>query len=276
MHCERALAFLSVALLASGCATSHKARGLVLSVDRAASRVTVSHEAIPGFMDAMVMPFSVRDRSSLAPLRPGDRIGFRIRVKGSATTIDRLRLLSAAPADAWLTMSPAAPALVGIGEVVPDFALIDHRRETLALSQLRGSIAVITFIYSRCPLPDYCPRMLANLRAVRDRFGDRVGRELSLLAVSFDPRYDTPEVLRRYARHFDADAPGWHFLTGSADDVERVCRAFGIQYWPDQGLITHTLQTVVIDRDGRLAATVEGKDVSGRQLADLVGSVLAR
>ncbi len=236
--------------------------------------VTVSHEAIPGFMDAMAMRFAVRDRDRLAEVHPGDRISFRLRVRPSATWIDRLRLLSAAPADAGLTLTPAKPTLVKLGQPMPDFTLVDQHARPVSLSALRGRVVVVTFIYSRCPLPDYCPRVVANLGSVRDRFRERLGGDLTLLTVSFDPRYDTPEVLRAYAGHFNADVPGWHFLTGEPDAIARVCDAFGIEYWPDQGLITHTLQTAVIDREGKLAAATEGKDFSGRQLADLVATIL--
>jgi protein SCO1/2 len=267
-------ALLLVAALAAGCASSYQGRGLVLRVDAPAARVTVSHDAMPGFMDAMVMPFEVRDRARLLELRPGDRIGFRLRVKGDASWIDRLRLLSASGADAGVLQTPAAPALVALGAPVPEFELVDQRAATVSLASLRGRVVVVTFIYSRCPLPDYCPRMVQNLARLRDRFRDRLGRDLALLTVSFDPKYDTPEVLRAYAEHYGADVPGWHFLTGSAEAIERVCKAFGIEYWPDQGLITHTLQTAVLDREGRLAAAVEGKDYTPRQLADLVGSLL--
>lgn len=265
---------LGLFLVGSGCATSYPARGLVLRVDPAASSVTVSHEPIPGFMDAMVMPFAVRDRGRLAQVRPGDLIAFRLRVSRSLTWIDRLRLLSASAADAGILMTPAAPTLVKIGQPMPDFTLVDQRGASVSLSALRGRVVAVSFIYSRCPLPDYCPRVVQNLGRVRDRFRNRLGRDLALLTVSFDPRYDTPEVLREYAEHFDADVPGWHFLTGPPEAIERVCAAFGIEYWPDQGLITHTLQTAVLDREGRLAAAVEGKDFTARQLADLVGTIL--
>ena len=96
------------------------------------------------------------------------------------------------------------------------------------------------------------------------------------LTVSFDPQSDTPAILARYAASRRAGGPGWHFLTGDPAKIERVCDAFGIQYFPDEGLITHSLQTAVIDRDGRLAATVEGKAFTPRQLGDLIGSVLDR
>jgi protein SCO1/2 len=264
------------AILAAGCATAYPASGLVLKVQPDDAMVTVSHEAIRGYMEAMVMPFAVADARELADLRPGDRIAFRINVRQERTFIDRLRLLSAAPIDPGLAVSPAKPVLVPVGEPVPDFTLVDQHGANVTLSGLRGRVVVVTFIYTRCPLPDYCPRIVANLDATRKRFSQQFGRDLTFLTVSFDPKYDTPEQLRIYAEHYDANVDGWHFLTGGPEQIARVCAGFGVEYWPEEGLITHTLQTAVIDRQGRLAAAVEGKDYTPRQLGDLIADVLMR
>ena len=271
-RCSRLVVIAAVA--ASGCATTYRATGLVLSVDRPASVLMVSHDEIPGLMDAMVMPFTVHGRSPINEVRPGDRVSFRLVVGKESSHIDRVRLISAAPADAGLLTTPVASTLVRIGEEIPDFALVNQHGERVTLSGLRGKVVIVTFIYTRCPLPDYCPRMIANLAAVRDRFRERLGRDVMLLTVTFDPQYDTPERLRDFARSQKADIPGWHFLTGDAEGIKQVCDAFGVEYWPDSGLITHTLQTAVVDRNGRLAAAVEGKDFTGRQIADLVDEIL--
>lgn len=263
-----------VALAAASCAAHHQARGLVLHVDPTSSTLTVSHDDIPGYMDGMVMPFRVSDPSALAEVRRGDRVAFRITVRKGAATIDRLTLLSAAPADTGIILSPSAPALVTLGQKVPDFSLTDQRGREVSLASLRGSVVALTFIYTRCPLPDYCPRIVANLRALADRFPDRLGRDLALVSITFDPKYDTPEQLVAYARASKADGPGWWFLTGTGQQIGRVCSLFGVEFWPDEGLITHTLQMAVIDRDGRLAATVEGRDYSARQLGDLIERIL--
>ena len=268
------LSVLFVLVAASGCATSYQARGLVLKVDTAASTLTVSHEAIAGFMEPMVMPFAVRDPRVLRGVRPGDLITFRLRPNRSGTEISRLRHVSAAGTDAGLTMTPSKTAMVKVGEAVPDFTLTDQHGAPVSLMALRGSVVAVTFIYSRCPLPDYCPLMVANLAQVRNRYRERLGRDLTLLTVSFDPKYDTPAVLHSFAARFGGNVPGWHFLSGSPEAIAAVCASFGIEYWPDQGLITHTLQTAVIDREGRLRASVEGRGFSGRQIADLVGTIL--
>jgi protein SCO1 len=267
---------LGVGISVSGCASAYAARGLVLKVDPASSTLTVSHEAIPGYMDAMVMPFTARDPKDVADVRPGDRIAFRLNVGKDRTRIDRVQLLSAAPADLGLLNTPAVSTLVKIGQPMPDFTLTNQHGQPVTLSSLRGKVVAVTFIYTRCPLPDYCPRMITNLQAVERRFPDRVNRDLALVAVTFDPKFDTPERLKEYAQFFKSDKPGWQFLTGSVADIMRVTQMFGVEFWPEEGLITHTLQTAVIDKDGKLAAQAEGKDYSGQQLADLVGLTLDR
>ena len=274
---RRALLIFSASLCLGGitsCASKYSARGVVLDVDAARSTVTVSHEAIPGYMDAMVMPFTVRDPEQISDVRPGDRVAFRLNVRKSRSWIDRLQLLSAAPIDIGLTQTPAVSTLVKIGDPVPDFTLTNQDGRPLSLSSLRGKVVAVTFIYTRCPLPDYCPRMITNLQAVERRFPQRVGNDVELVAVTFDPQYDTPKRMKEYAQFFKADRPGWQFLTGPMADIERVCGFFGVEFYPEEGLITHTLQTAVIDKEGKLAAAVEGKDYSGRQLSDLVGQYL--
>jgi protein SCO1/2 len=258
------------------CATHHTGSGLILRVDRPGATVTISHDAFPGFMDAMAMPFDLKGAAQRATLTPGDRVRFRLAVKKGRSWVDRMEVVSAAPVDAGLQQTPVAPVFVPVGSPVPDFQLTDQAGSPVALSALKGKVVAVTFIYSRCPLPDYCPRMIENFRAVRQRFAARMERDLVLLTISFDPKYDTPEILTRYATSQRAGGPGWHFLTGDPASIERVCNAFGIQYWPEEGLITHSLQTAVVDRDGRLAATVEGKDFTPQQLGDLVGAVLDR
>jgi protein SCO1/2 len=264
----------------AACAAHHTTTGLILRVDKPAApanaTVTISHDPFPDYMDAMVMPFDVKGDARTAKVTPGDRVRFRLAVKGGHSWVDRVEVISAAPVDAGLQQSPAASVLVPVGTAMPDFDLVDQSGATVALSALKGKVVAVTFIYSRCPLPDYCPRMVENFRAIRQRFADRMGRDLVLLTISFDPKYDTPQVLARYAASQRAGGTGWHFLTGDPKRVERVCNAFGIQYWAEEGLITHSLQTAVIDRDGRLAATVEGKDFTPQQLGDLVGAVLDR
>ena len=243
-------------------------------MEKPAATITISHDPFSGFMDAMVMPFDVKGKARETKVTPGDRVRFRLAVKKGRSWVDRVDVISAAPVDAGLEQTPVTHVLVPVGSALPDFTLTDQAGASVSLSALKGKVIAVTFIYTRCPLPDYCPRMVENFRAVRERFAARMDRDLVFLTISFDPQYDTPEILRAYAASQRAGGAGWHFLTGDRANIERVCNAFGIQYFAEEGLITHSLQTAVIDREGRLAATVEGKDFTPRQLGDLVGAVL--
>jgi protein SCO1 len=259
---------------ASACARHYSTTGLVLKVDRPGAMVTISHDAFPGFMDAMAMPFELKGGARSVKVTAGDRVKLRLSVKGGRSWLDQLEVVSATPADAGLQQSPAVPVLVSVGAPIPEFDLVDQTGAGVSLAALKGKVIAVTFIYTRCPLPDYCPRMVENFRAIRNRFAARMDRDLVLLTISFDPKYDTPEMMAAYASANRAGGPGWLFLTGDSAKIARVCDAFGIQYFADEGLITHSLQTAVIDRDGRLAATVEGKDFTPQQLGDLIGAVL--
>jgi protein SCO1/2 len=265
---------VAFALVAGACARHYSTTGLILKVDRPGSTVTISHDAFPGFMDAMAMPFELKGSARRVKVAAGDRVRLRLSVKSGRSWLDKLEVVSGSPVDAGLQQSPAIPVLVPVGAQIPDFDLVDQTGADVSLAALKGKVVAVTFIYTRCPLPDYCPRMVENFRAIRNRFAARMARDLVLLTISFDPKYDTPQMMAAYATANRAGGPGWLFLTGESAKIARVCDAFGIQYFADEGLITHSLQTAVIDRDGRLAATVEGKDFTPQQLGDLVGAVL--
>src|SRR5262249_39383615 len=141
----------------------------------------------------------------------------------------------------------AAPRnALAIGDAVPDFRLTDQKGRHLALSDLRGKFVAINFIYTSCPLPNFCLRIANSFGVLQKRFKAELGRELVLLTMTFDPVHDTPEVLAEYAGRWDADPATWHFLTGPVSDVQRVCQQFGVNFFPDEGLMNHSLHTAMI------------------------------
>jgi protein SCO1/2 len=162
-----------------------------------------------------------------------------------------------------------------VGQAVPDFTLIDQKRDSVTLSGLRGKVVAITFIYTRCPLPNFCFRASNNFGVLHRRFADQLGKDLVLLTITFDPDHDQPETLADYARTWIKDATGWHFLTGPPADVKNLCRAFGVNSWQDEGFLTHSLHTVIVDRQGRIAANLEGNEYTAKQLGDLTEAVMA-
>jgi protein SCO1/2 len=261
-------------------------KGMVVSVDPSKRSFVVSHEAIAGLMGAMTMPFEVRRPEDLHGLVPGAVVEFTLVVNEKTSYATRInvrkyetveqdprtaRRLSVMKRMAGLTTPPVA-----IGASVPGFTLIDQARRQVSLSGLAGKVVVVNFVYTRCALPQFCLRMSNNFGVLQRRFSKELGRDLVLLTVTFDPERDTPEVLAEYASRWQANPAGWHFLTGSADDIRRVCALFGQDAFPDEGLMNHSLHTAVIGRAGMLVANIEGNQFSPEQLGDLVQATLRR
>ena len=267
---------------------TYSASGLVLRADREHLSLEVSCQAIPGYMDAMVMTFPVHNPEAIDGLTPGMMIDFKLDVRKDLVYAEEIRvhayensapepmaarqleILDAATAPASLT----SPALL-VGQTVPDFALIDQRRKRVTISAFRGKVVAITFIYTRCPLPNFCFRMSNNFGVLHQRFADRMGEDLVLLSITFDPEHDQPETLADYARTWAKEDLAWYFLTGPAVDVNKICREFGVKSWQDEGFLTHSLHTVIVDRQGRIAANLEGNEYSAKQLGDLVEAVMS-
>ena len=238
---------------------------MVLRVNAQQHSVLISHRDIQGFMPAMSMEFTAAKSESLDSLEPGARIRFQLAVSKRGSSVSHIRI-SAPPAE-YPREQPKHPA---IGSTVPDFTLTNEAKERVSLSSLRGQVVAVDFIYTRCPLPDVCPRLSANFRRLQRRFGGRV----KLLSITIDPQFDTAEVLARYAKLWNADPGSWNFLTGSPEAIEAVARSFGLFYFPEEGSMTHTTATAVIDRSGRLAGMVEGPGYAVSQLGDLISAEL--
>jgi protein SCO1/2 len=235
--------------------------GIVVAVDPQAHTMLVSHRPIAHYMPAMMMPFRVENPADLQPLHPGARITFDLAVTKSQAFARNVRATGGPD-----TALPAPPQSLAIGAPLPDFALTDQHGRTLHSADLRGQVVAIDFIYSRCPLPDVCPRLSANFAMLQRRFGANV----TLLSVTVDPDYDTPAVLADYARRWSAGST-WHFLTG---DVAPLAAALGEIYWAGEGSIGHNSTTCIIDRDGRLVAAIEGSNYRPDQLVNLISRQL--
>jgi len=281
------LSLLWAAPLLSG--ETYSVTGLVLRADREHLSLEVSCLAIPGYMDAMVMTFPVQNAKAIDGLTPGMLIDFKLDVRKDAAYAEQIRVHvyentaqepMAARQLEILEAATALPSRTGptllVGQTVPDFTLIDQRRKSVTLSALKGQVVAITFIYTKCPLPNFCFRMSNNFGVLDKRFADRMEKDLVLLSITFDPEHDQPEALADYARTWTKYEKGWHFLTGPAPDVKNICREFGVNSWQDEGFLTHSLHTVIVDRQGRIAANLEGNEYTAKQLGDLVEAVMNR
>ena len=262
--------------------------GLVLKIDRAHRTFVASCTAIPGYMDAMVMPIPVHEAKALDALQPSVLVDFTLVVTKDDAYAENIRIhhyqsveveplqVQRLQLTAGIGQTEPAAGGLALGAPVPDFTLTDQTGHPVSLSQFAGKVLVSSFVYTRCPLPNYCFRLSNNLGRLQKRFADRMGRDLVLLSVTIDPVHDTPEVLAKYAAIWKADAKSWHFLTGPEPEVRKVCHGFGVNFWPDEGTLTHSLHTIIIDRQGKLAANLEGNEYSAAQLGDLAEAVLGR
>jgi protein SCO1 len=285
-----AIALVVLALLLpvswSWAAQQYTVTGLVLKVDRPHGVFVVSCDRIPGYMDAMVMSFSVRKPESLDGVERSAMVVFVLHVKGKSSYADELRVRSFESAEQEPQEAQRLKVLQDIanpgarvkplatGEVVSDFEFTDQNQQQIALSQFSGKVVVLTFIYTRCPNPNYCFRLNNNLGRLQKRFPQRLGQDLVLLSIVVDPEHDQRETLTNYANIWRANSPGWHFLTGPLPDIHKVTRMFGMDFWNGEGVVTHSFHTIVIDQRRKLAANVEGNQFTAQQLGDLVETML--
>lgn len=235
--------------------------GIVVAVDPAARTMLVAHRPIAKYMPAMTMPFRVERAAELDGLYPGARVRFELVVDKQQSLARRV----VKTADGEI---PPPKEKLRLGDPVADFELLDQAGRTVRLSEFRGKVVAINFIYTRCPLPDVCPRLSASFASMQKRFA---GRDLVLLSITVDPEHDTPAVLAEYAKRWGADARGWRLLTG---DVAGVAGQLGEVYWADEGTIGHNSVTSIVGRDGRLAGALDGSNWRVEQLASLIAHEL--
>jgi protein SCO1/2 len=238
-------------------------QGQILAIDRDRQEVTIKHDDIRGFMPAMTMPFKVRDARLLEGRSPGDLVKATLVVEDATGHLSSLEKTGHAD-----VTTPAPAAYVDVlepGAVVPDVRLTDEQGAARQLTAWRGRIVAVTFTYTRCPLPDFCPRMDRHFQAVqREVLADPDLRDrVTLLSVSFDPAFDTAEVLAAHARQLGADPRVWHFATGAQEEVAGFASRFGTSIIREQSNpadITHNLRTAVIAPDGTLVTILKGNE----------------
>jgi protein SCO1 len=247
--------------------------GRIVSVDSQAQSAIIDGDAIPGFMDAMAMPYKIKPAATLNHLIPGDSVSAEVVVVSSGAKND-----DAAP-DYWLenvkviahidpSHAPGASSLhmPAPGEEVPDFSFTNQSGKLISLKQYRGKVLFVTFIYTRCPFPDFCPRMSGNFAEIYKQAATNAAlTNAHLLSISFDPEHDRPKVLRDYGfsvahTHESALFNRWEFAAPRLADLQRLADFFALTIQPEGGTITHNLSTVVIDPDGKIVKWYHGGD----------------
>jgi protein SCO1/2 len=254
-------------------------KGQVESIAPGRKNVVVKHEEIKGFMPAMTMPYDVREAKALDGLAPGDLITATLTVETNGAYLTGIKKTGSAPLEKPPPEAPNPSASAGFellkpGEPVPDAAFVDQDGRKRRFGGFKGSPLVLTFIYTRCPLPTFCPLMDRHFAAMQKPLEDDPAlRNVHLVTVSFDPATDTPPVLKAHAKTLNADLTRWTFLTGDRDEVDQFAARFGVSVGRalnDPRDITHNLRTVIVDAEGKLVKVYTGNEWTPDQvLADL-------
>ena len=239
-------------------------RGTVVRIDAQDGQITLQHDAIPGLMEAMTMPYPVTDRSALSELHPGDKIMATVLADPSPQGPVNLRLseivvIAQAKPDYPQPVQYHVPAP---GDQVPGFTLLNQSGRKIDLKQYRGQVLLMTFIYTRCQLADYCPRMERNFAEIDQQLATdpKLYKDTHLLSVSFDPAYDTPKVLKSYGgaytgKYSKETFGHWEFAAPNEKDLPKMEQYFDVGVTPgEKGTLQHSLATVVIGKDGKVIA----------------------
>jgi len=254
---------------------TYELRGQILAIDLATETLTIRHEDIPGFMPGMTMPFRVNDPALADGRTPGDLVRATLVVEDADAYLTAVEKTGWAPVEAGAVPPALGVDLLGPGQTVPDQAFVDQDGREIALTAFRGRTLALTFIYTRCPFPTFCPLLDRRFTSVQERLaGDpALAGRVRLLSVSFDPDYDTPAVLRAHAERLGADPAVWTFATADRASIDRFGARFALTIArnPADPLdITHSLATAVIDPQGRLVVIHRGNTWT---VDDLVGDL---
>jgi protein SCO1/2 len=253
--------------------SSYAARGVVQSIMPDRRKASIKHEKIPGYMAAMTMDLSVKNTNEFAGISPGDEITFTLVVTDDDDWIENLqRTGKTLPVTAKPVLPPSGLELKP-GDAMPDFAFMAEDGRTVKFSDFHGRALAFTFFFTSCPLPEYCPRMNKNFAEARRLLlaGTNAPLNWQLLCISFDPGFDTPEILSSYAGLYREGNPDrWLFAVAATNTLAGLAPKVDLNFWRENGSITHNLRTVVLDGSGKIFKQFDGNEWTAQQLADAI------
>ena len=241
-------------------------KGVVKQVIPEKKRVRITHEKIPNYMEAMTMLFDVKDARELSGLQSNDVVEFRMVVSDDDGWIENVKKVGAASVVGTSMKDEVRAARVvkelEVGEVMPDYTLTNELGRAFRLESFRGDALGLTFIFTRCPFPTFCPRMSGNFAAAEQMLLKNPGSPTNwhLLTITFDTEFDTPSVLKAYATQYRKDAAHWTFATGDLVDITAIGDHFGQMFWRDGAGFNHNSRTVVLDPRGRVFKVFDGNE----------------
>jgi protein SCO1/2 len=261
-------------------ARRYELTGQVVAADPGRRELTIAHDDIRGYMRGMVMPFRLADDAPWQDLKPGDLVRGQLVVGSEDGFVTGLEVTGHRAIAAPPAATGAAEEFLLEGDVLPDATFVDQEGQPRQLRQAAGSAAVLTFIYTRCPFPTFCPLMDRHFKTLQDRIAAdaRLAGRVRLLSITLDPEYDTPAVLKAHAVRLQADGRSWAFLRphdAAASELPRLFGVTGSRDPADSAMIVHSLATVVIDPAGKVAQIYRGNTWTPADIMARLQSVIS-
>jgi len=244
----------------------YELKGKVVAVEKDKHLVTIAHEDIKDYMSGMTMPFPLREDWAYEVLVPGDQITATLVVDGTQSWLENV-IITQESNDTTMASTTGGSVEAKPGDEVPNFGLVNQDGKTIGIHDYRGKVLLLTFVYTRCPLPDYCTLMSNNFAQIEGESGKQPAlyAKSHLLSITIDPDYDTPKILRSYGaahtgRYSDETFAHWEFASGTKDQVKGIAQFFGLRYFADNDQIIHGLRTVIVGPDGRVYKVYRGNE----------------
>ena len=261
--------------------TNYQVKGTVKELKVDGRTVVIQHEEVPGYMPAMTMPFKVKNTNELDNLQPEDRVSFRMVVTSDEGWIENVIRLGTAKVDTLPSVESFRRVRdvdpLKVGDLMPDYRFTNELGHAMSLKEFKGKALALTFIFTRCPFPEFCPRMSNNFAEAYKRLmmTPNAPTNWHLLSISFDPAYDTPAVLKGYAGRYNYDANHWSFVTGAMIEIDAITEQFGLGFSRQGPTINHNLRTVVVDANGRVRRILTGNEWKAAELVEEIGRAAA-
>lgn len=233
-------------------------KGVILKINPGEDEVIIRNEAISNYMDAMTMPFPLKNPDAVAGLRRGDKVAFQLHVNDDYSWADHFSKIGTVTLDPDQAPAEPKPATASGAKSsrspLLDYKFTNELGQAVSLNDFRGQALAVTFFYTRCPLPNFCPRLSRNFQEASQKLEAMTNAPTNwhFISISFDPEFDTPEVLRNYGNSYRYDPAHWSFLTGPPDKIAELARASGVEYQASGGTINHNFRTLIVNAQGHL------------------------
>ncbi len=256
-------------------------KGEVVEIDTARNKIVVAHEEIPNYMMAMTMPFKVKDRTLLRLVQVGDSINGTLAVSRTESWLEALTIVGKGEApDPNLVAGAITARMFKTGDSLPHDALFNQEGRPIRFKDFMGKAVAVTFIYTRCPLPDYCIRMSNHFAKLQKLLAQdqSMNGKWHLITISFDPKFDSPNTMKEYGKTYGADFSSWEFATDpdtSGRAIMKLADGLGLTYENDEGgLIAHNLRTVLLDKHGKIVKVINGNEWTAEEVAEELRTIV--